>query len=251
MPSPLSTSSAYVFDELSRLSRVVSQPASLSSFQQLRRSLGDDAAFVVMDYFIDIRTLHDQCVELKSYGVDRHAAVLRALLLRADLATPVSVAARSSPDVQARSAQLIAACHYVPFQDIIIRLPDLLWTLQWPADTATVTMDCLMQTVCTPDVRGARVERLFYGGDMRSITVFLNLSRRKFTQPAFSPMSAIKAAMFTFMAHAYYHVWQVPHTVRCMIDVKEIYASVSGLPLTLRQSMSPHEQQLLGEAGFY
>ena len=242
-----------MFDELDRISNAVSQPGSLSSFQQLRRTLGDDAAFVVMDYFIDIRTLHDYCTELKASSSDRHAAVLTALLLRSELAEPVRIVQPGRDE--ARAAQLIAACQ-VSFTDVLSVSPELksatAWAMQWPADTHGMCFDCLLHNLYPdPRVRNDhKVEKLFFNGDMMPLPLFVVLGRKKLTMPSTPiPMNAAKLAMFGCMARAYFYLWRIPPSVWRQVDLDNIYRTVAFMPPMLRQAMAAQDRHMLLDVG--
>ena len=266
--------SAYAFDELNRISELVSQRGSLSSFQQLRRTLGDDAAFVVMDYFIDIRTLHDQCVELKAYDADRHAAVLRALLLRSERGE--FTAARVSSINSERAARLISA-RRVPAAQLSMQVPEI-------AVCATESMselDCLSHVIHFHDIRlqnhiqftlpfrAARANSSFghkidFDRDVRLLPNFQSPQHDRIemrdgvlvrvnkpdTPLAPIPTNAVKFVMFSIMAHGYYHVWRVPSSTVQLINLRAIFDSVACMPAAFRHEHVAKDVQLLIDSGF-
>ena len=237
-----SSTSSYVLHELHRVADRVSEADSVSSFQQLRRSLGDDAAFVVMDYFIDVRGLHDQCVELQSYSADRHAAVLKALLLRSE--TLRAITATPSP-AGARAQQLIDAVGTVTSPAISTLVTP------WEHKGKSVSVDCLAQAVIQEGRAPLRFQLSF---DAESIRAFLPPTLRfgpshREVAPM-GPTNPVKHAMFELMAYAYYEIWELPHSVVQRIDLHTLFEQVHRLPPSLRVPLSAHNRKLLTEAGF-
>jgi len=253
-PAPTTTSSSpssataaspssYVLHELQRVADVVSKPDSISSFQQLRRSLGDDAAFVVMDYFVDVRALHDQCAELQSYSADRHAAVLKALLLRSE--TLRSVTATPSP-AGARAQQLIDAVGCVSTISSLSQL-----VVPWEHRGTSVAVDCVAQAVIQQGRAPLRFQLPF---DAHSIHSYLPPTLRykpsKKDVDPMGPSNPVKLAMFEVLAYAYYEIWEIPHSVVQRIDLHALFEQARRLPPSLRAPLSAHNRKLLAEAGF-
>ena len=202
-----------------------------------------------MDYFIDIRTLHDQCTQLKAYSSDRHAAILKALLLRSERPFTVTSVSVVSPAHSDRATQLMAVCQ-LPLKDFLVHLPELQTTAAY--SISDVRVDCMAQTFDTKK----QCIKINFGGDMRSIHLGLEMYRTddkgRRTTSSDTPVPAIntKLAMFLAMAHSYYHIYQVPHSVMKSIDLKAIFFSVANLPIALRQiALSAQDKQLLFEAG--
>ena len=242
-PSASASTSSYVLHELQRVADVVAKPETVTSFQQLRRSLGDDAAFVVMDYFVDIRALHDQCTELQSYSADRHAAVLKALLLRSE--TLRSITATPSP-AGARAQQLIDAVGCV---STISSLSSMVTPLEHRF--TTVAVDCLAQAVIQQGRAPLRFQLPFDADSIRSfLPPTLRYGHNKKEVDAMGPSNPVKLAMFEVMAYSYYEIWELPHSVLQRIDLHALFEQVRRLPHSLRVPLSAHNRKLLAEAGF-
>ena len=241
--SSSASSSSYVLHELQRVAAVVSKPDSVSSFQQLRHTLGDDAAFVVMDYFVDVRALHDQCIELQSYSADRHAAVLKALLLRSE--TLRSITATPSP-AGAQAQQLIDAVGCV---SAVASLSALV--TPWEHRGTAVAIDCLAQAVIQQGRTPLRFQLPFDADNIRSfLPPTLRYSPSKKEVDQMGPSAPVKLAMFEMMACAYYEIWELPHSVVQRIDLHALFEQARRLPPSLRVPLSAHNRKLLAEAGF-
>jgi len=225
------------------VSDTVAKPDSITSFQQLRRSLGDDAAFVVMDYFIVVRALHDHCTELQSYSADRHAAVLKALLLRSE--TLREITATTSP-AGARAQQLIDAVGCVS------TLPSLsALVTPWEHRGTTVAVDCLAQAVIQQGSAGLRFQLPFDVDSIRSyLPPTLRYAPNKKEINQLGPSNPVKLAMFEAMSYAYYELWELPHSVVQRIELRSIFEQVRRLPPGLRSPLSARNLKLLAEAGF-
>ena len=233
--SAAASSSSYVLQELQRVADKVGAPESLTSFQQLRRAVGDDAAFVCMDYFIDIRALHDQCLELQQYGADRHAAVLKALLLRSD--TLRHITATPSP-AGARAQRLIDAVGCVSAV---------------PGAWESSSVDCLAQAIIQPGQVASRYQLPFDKDSMRNYlppALRSNTITLRGAADPMGPTNPVKLAMFELMAYAYYEIWELPHSVVQRIDLRVLFEQVRRLPPSLRVPLSAHNRKLLAEAGF-
>ena len=251
--SSVSPSAPHVIDELNRLSTIVAQPGSFSSFQQLRRTLGDDAAFVVMDYFIDIRTLHDQCVELKTHDANCHAAVLRALLLHSEDATPFELLPSTpcpSPRnlVRAKAEALLAAVGQVSTVDFLAHIPKLRF-----ARKHIQGVNCLRHTINRyVDISfgyGTQQHKCQFGGDMSDMGLQPAEGSTAAGEWTPLPMNAAKLVMFSIMAHSYYDIYKIPHCTQQLINLRAIFDSVAFVPARLR-SLSVQGRRSLVEAGF-